>query len=70
MYYICRPFWLSPRQAIVVPVAPPFNAYAQQVRNKLYDAGYQCDVNLDDGETMNKKIRNAQLAQYNFIFGE
>lgn len=28
------------------------------------------DVDLDHGTTLNKKIRNAQLAQYNFIFGE
>ncbi len=27
------------------------------------------DVDLDQGTTMNKKIRNSQLAQYNFIFG-
>ncbi|PSN51228.1 Threonine--tRNA ligase [Blattella germanica] len=26
-----------------------------------------CDVDVDPGDTMNKKIRNAQLAQYNFI---
>ncbi|XP_063780500.1 threonine--tRNA ligase 1, cytoplasmic-like [Pseudophryne corroboree] len=25
------------------------------------------DVDLDQGSTLNKKIRNAQLAQYNFI---
>ena len=29
-----------------------------------------CEMDIDDGNTMNKKIRNAQLAQYNFIFGE
>ena len=28
------------------------------------------DVDLDHGTTLNKKIRNAQLAQYNFIFGK
>lgn len=27
------------------------------------------DVDLDRGCTLNNKIRNAQLAQYNFIFG-
>ena len=27
----CRPFWLSPRQSIVVPVAPPFDEYAAKV---------------------------------------
>ena len=34
----------------------------------MFKAGFQVDVNLDDSDTMNKKIRNAQLAQYNFIF--
>ncbi|XP_064607541.1 threonine--tRNA ligase 1, cytoplasmic-like isoform X2 [Liolophura sinensis] len=62
------PFWLSPRQAIVVPVAPPFDEYAQQVQKQVHDAGFLCEVDLDDSTTMNKKIRNAQLAQYNFIF--
>lgn len=28
------------------------------------------DVDLDHGTTLNKKIRIAQLAQYNFIFGK
>ena len=28
------------------------------------------DVDLDAGCTLNKKIRNAQLAQYNFILGQ
>jgi len=27
------PFWLSPRQAMVVPVAPLFNDYAQMVNS-------------------------------------
>ena len=36
----------------------------------MFEAGYLSDVDLDEGTTMNKKIRNAQLAQYNFIFGE
>ncbi|XP_064653248.1 threonine--tRNA ligase 1, cytoplasmic-like [Lineus longissimus] len=62
------PFWLSPRQAMVIPVATPFDEYAQKVKDTLYQAGFQCDVELDPGFTMNKKIRNAQLDQYNFIF--
>ena len=40
-----------------------------QVRQQVFDAGFLCDTDLDDSTTMNKKIRNAQLAQYNFIFG-
>ncbi|KAK2163864.1 hypothetical protein LSH36_73g06019 [Paralvinella palmiformis] len=62
------PFWLSPRQSIVIPVASPFDKYAQKVRDDVFEAGYLSDVDLDEGTTMNKKIRNAQLAQYNFIF--
>lgn len=64
------PFWLSPRQAMVVPVGPPFNDYAKTVKKNMRDAGFCCDADVDDGTTMNKKVRNAQLAQYNFIFGE
>ena len=28
------------------------------------------EANYDPGETLNKKIRNAQLAQFNFILGK
>lgn len=61
------PFWLSPRQCMVIPVAAPFDAYAQKVRDELFAAGIVCEADLDSGDTMNKKIRNAQLAQFNFI---
>eukprot|EP00048_Salpingoeca_helianthica_P024282 m.31062 g.31062 ORF g.31062 m.31062 type:complete len:817 (+) comp9287_c0_seq3:25-2475(+) len=62
------PFWLSPRQAMVVPVHQRFNDYANRIQRTLADEGYAVDVDLDMGDTLNKKIRNAQLAQYNFIF--
>lgn len=63
------PFWLSPRQCIVITVAPTpvFEAYAQEVAKSIHDAGFLCDFDMDQGTTMNKKIRNAQVAQYNFI---
>jgi threonyl-tRNA synthetase len=41
-----------------------------QVKDQLFSAGFMCDVDVDPGDTMNKKIRNAQLAQYNFILGK
>ena len=41
-----------------------------QVKETVFGAGYLADVDLDHGTTLNKKIRNAQLAQYNFIFGK
>ncbi|XP_007890405.2 threonine--tRNA ligase 1, cytoplasmic [Callorhinchus milii] len=61
------PFWLSPRQVMVVPVGPMCEDYAQKVRQQFHDSGLMTDVDLDQGSTLNKKIRNAQLAQYNFI---
>ncbi|XP_035783758.1 threonine--tRNA ligase 1, cytoplasmic-like isoform X3 [Anopheles albimanus] len=61
------PFWLSPRQVMVVPVGPAYDEYADKVRQRLHDAGFTVEADLDAGDTMNKKIRNAQLAQFNFI---
>ncbi|CAM4625302.1 unnamed protein product [Caretta caretta] len=61
------PFWLSPRQVMVVPVGPTCEKYAQQVCHEFFEAGFMADVDLDHSCTLNKKIRNAQLAQYNFI---
>merc|ERR1739844_700652 len=62
------PFWLSPRQAMVVPVGLPFNSYAKEVSDMMRAKGFCVEADTDDGNTMNKKVRNAQLAQYNFIF--
>ena len=64
------PFWLSPRQAMVVPVGVPYNGYAREVAGLMREAGFCVEADTDDGNTMNKKVRNAQIAQFNFIFGE
>ena len=60
------PFWLSPRQIVVIPVAAPYKEYATQVAQKFWDAGLFAEADLTDN-TLNKKIRNAQTAQWNFI---
>ena len=61
-----RPFWLSPRQAIVIPVAIEFQPYADQVAARLFDAGFQ--VTSDStGRRLPKMVRMAQQEQYNFI---
>lgn len=41
-----------------------------QVCKQFTEADFMADADLDSGCLLNKKIRNAQLAQYNFIFGE
>uniref|UniRef100_A0A8C6WB44 threonine--tRNA ligase n=1 Tax=Nannospalax galili TaxID=1026970 RepID=A0A8C6WB44_NANGA len=61
------PLWLSPRQVMVIPVGPTCENYALQVYSEFFEEGFMADVDLDDSCTLNKKIRNAQLAQYNFI---
>ncbi|XP_069483190.1 threonine--tRNA ligase 1, cytoplasmic [Ambystoma mexicanum] len=61
------PLWLSPQQVMVVPVGPTCDEYAQKVKEQFHGVGFMADVDLDQGCTLNKKIRNAQLAQYNFI---
>jgi len=60
---------MSPRQLAIVPVFPSLDSYAQEIQKKLWLAGFQVDCDLDPGTTLNKKIRNNQLAQYNFIGG-
>ncbi|BGP14692.1 hypothetical protein JCM10213_006228 [Rhodosporidiobolus nylandii] len=61
------PLWLSPRQVVVIPVAGPHKEYAKEVQQKLWDAGLYADADLSDS-TLPKKVRNAEIAQYNFIF--
>ncbi|XP_074210212.1 threonine--tRNA ligase 2, cytoplasmic isoform X2 [Camelus bactrianus] len=61
------PFWLSPRQVMVIPVGPTCENYALQVSSEFFAEGFMADVDLDHSCTLDKKIRNAQLAQYNFI---
>ncbi|XP_041012185.1 threonine--tRNA ligase, mitochondrial 1-like [Juglans microcarpa x Juglans regia] len=60
------PFWLSPRQAIVCPVSEKSQPYALKVQDQIFRAGYHVDVDTTDRK-IQKKIREAQMAQYNFI---
>jgi threonyl-tRNA synthetase len=63
------PFWLSPRQILVVPVGVGFYDYAKEVQAIFHKQHMFVDVDLS-GNTLQKKIRTGQLAQYNFIFGK
>jgi len=65
------PLWLSPRQVMLIPVHKEWNDYCEEVRQKLHDEGFHADVDLTKS-TFQKKVRNAQVAQYNFqlVVGE
>lgn len=62
------PFWLSPRQILVIPVGVGYFEYAKEVQSIFKSQQMYVDVDLS-GNTLQKKIRTGQLAQYNFIFG-
>ena len=61
------PFWLSPRQILVIPVTPVLNDYVEEVQKLLKANKLLADIDIS-GNTMPKKIRTGQLQQYNFIF--
>lgn len=63
------PFWLSPRQVLIVPVMPIVNDYAKELQSIFQEKGLFVDVDLGSN-TFQKKIRTGQLEQYNFIFGK
>ncbi|TAQ87363.1 hypothetical protein B7494_g4336 [Chlorociboria aeruginascens] len=63
------PFWLSPRQILVIPVGVGYFDYAKEVQSIFKALKMYVDVDLS-GNTLQKKIRTGQLAQYNFIFGD
>jgi threonyl-tRNA synthetase len=60
------PFWLSPRQIMVVPISEGSYEYAAEVKDAVRAAGLHVDVDLMDRK-MQKKVREAQIAQYNYI---
>ncbi|GAD98456.1 threonine--tRNA ligase [Paecilomyces variotii No. 5] len=61
------PFWLSPRQIMVVPVTAVVNDYAVEVQSIFRQHNMRADVDISRS-TMTKKIRTGQLHNYNFIF--
>jgi len=61
------PFWLSPRQALIVPVSNKFDEYALKVHQKLWDEGFYVDVDVS-GKTLERKIlHGTEEMPYNFV---
>lgn len=60
------PFWLSPRQAIVVPISEKCMEYARNVQTTLHDAKFYVDLDTSD-RTIGKKILEARNCYYNAI---
>jgi len=63
------PFWLNPKQVMVIPVAMKYADYANSVAQKFKDAGLFAEVD-ESANTLNKMIRNAQVGQWSFVMGK
>ncbi len=60
------PVWLAPVQAVILPITDRQNEYAQQLKQKLVNAGVRATLD-DRSEKVNFKIREAQLQKVPFM---
>ncbi len=60
------PLWMSPLQARILTVADRHEPYAHELKQTLKNHGIRVDVDAS-GESVSKKVRNAQLSQINYI---
>lgn len=65
------PLWLSPVQVAILPIKDSVNDYARGIKANLEKNNLRVSLN-DDNETLNKKIRQAQLQKipYTLVVGE
>ncbi len=65
------PVWLSPMQAVLIPIADRHLDYARQVADELKKAGLRATVD-DRADRMNAKIRDAQKQKipYMLVIGD
>ena len=60
------PFWLSPTQAVVCPIAEDNNNYVKKLFEDLFKEGIKCEVDLRN-QKINYKIREHSLAKVPMI---
>ncbi len=60
------PLWLSPRQVRIITVADRHAEYACKAALHLREKGFHVEVD-STSESVNKKVRNAQLVQTNYM---
>ena len=60
------PFWLSPSQAVVIPIAEENNNYVKKLFEDLFKEGIKCEVDLRN-QKINYKIREHSLAKVPMI---
>ena len=60
------PFWLSPSQAVVCPIAEENNEYVKKLFEDLFKEGIKCEMDLRN-EKINYKVREHSVAKVPFI---
>ncbi len=60
------PFWLSPNQVIILPIAEDNNKYVKKLFEDLFKEGIKCGVDLRN-QKINYKIREHSLAKVPMI---
>ena len=60
------PFWLSPVQAVVCPIAEENNDYVKKLFEDLFKEGIKCEMDLRN-EKINYKVREHSLEKVPFI---
>ena len=60
------PFWLSPTQAVVCPIAEENNDYVKKLFEDLFKEGIKCEVDLRN-QKINYKVREHSLAKVPMI---
>lgn len=59
------PFWLSPLQVVIIPIADRHLDYARGLENKMKEMGIRAEVD-DERQTVGMKIRKAQIQKVPF----
>lgn len=60
------PFWLSPNQVVIIPIAEENNDYIKNLFEDLFKEGIKCEVDLRN-QKINYKIREHSLAKVPMI---
>jgi threonyl-tRNA synthetase len=65
------PVWLTPVQAIVLPISDRHQQYGKAVRSRLIDAGLRAELD-ERTESVGRKIRDAELRKipYMLVVGD
>ena len=60
------PFWITPLQAVVIPISNDFDDYAKNVYQQLKRAGISSEVDLKN-HNLNYKIRDHSLTKVHLL---